>query len=513
MRNRSQVVLPLNLEICIPKDDPVFKMVEICEQLDYTELYRAYLRSWRKINPETLFELLVFGYMNRKYSARQIEEACRTDIRFMWILQGEPVPDHSTIARFQNEKLTGVIEDLFYQLVEKLHEAGEVGFRNIFVDGTKIEANAGRYTFVWKKAVEKHNAGLDAKVEKVMPVLRERYGFSNEASVSAVYESLLRQAQWNQMSFAKGAGHRKTQLQKDIETLEEYFSKKEEYENHLQICGNRSSYSKTDTDATFMRMKEDHMKNGQLKAGYNIQIGVESEYIVGVGAFSNRTDVQTLIPFLNRIKMHTQRKVEQVIADAGYESKENYLYLKENGQKSFIKPQNYEISKTRKYKSNPYRVENMTYDKENDSYICPNGDVLHFAYSRTERTSSGYEAESRYYRNESCEGCPHYGKCHNSERGFREIRITPQFVENRKESLANILTDEGVLLRKNRSIQVEGVFGILKQDYNFRRFLVRGKRRIETQFFLLAFAFNVEKLKNRQKSGRCGQDLFPLKAV
>ena len=255
------------------------------------------------------------------------------------------------------------------------------------------------------------------------------------------------------------------------------------------------------------------MKNGQLKAGYNIQIGVESEYIVGVGAFSNRTDVQTLIPFLNRIKRHTQRKVEQVIADAGYESKENYLYLKENGQKSFIKPQNYEISKTRKYKSNPYRVENMTYDKENDSYICPNGDVLHFAYSRTERTSSGYEAESRYYRNESCEGCPHYGRCHNSERGFREIRITPQFVENRKESLANILTDEGVLLRKNRSIQVEGVFGILKQDYNFRRFLVRGKRRIETQFFLLAFAFNVEKLKNRQKSGRCGQDLFPLKAV
>ena len=354
---------------------------------------------------------------------------------------------------------------------------------------------------------------MDAKVEKVMPVLRERYGFSNEASVSAVYESLLRQAQWNQMSFAKGAGHRKTQLQKDIETLEEYFSKKGEYENHLQICGNRSSYSKTDTDATFMRMKEDHMKNGQLKAGYNIQIGVESEYIVGVGAFSNRTDVQTLIPFLNRIKMHTQRKVEQVIADAGYESKENYLYLKENGQKSFIKPQNYEISKTRKYKSNPYRVENMTCDKENDSYICPNGDVLHFAYSRTERTSSGYEVESRYYRNESCEGCPHYGKCHKSERGFREIRITPQFVENRKESLANILTDEGVLLRKNRSIQVEGVFGILKQDYNFRRFLVRGKRRIETQFFLLAFAFNVEKLKNRQKSGRCGQDLFPLKAV
>ena len=513
MRNRNQVVLPLNLEISIPKEDSVFKLLEICEQLDYTQLYRAYLRSWRKNNPQTLFEVLVFGYMNRKYSARQIEEACRTDIRFMWILRGEPVPDHSTIARFQNEKLTEAIEDLFYQLVEKLHEAGEVGFRNIFVDGTKIEANANRYTFVWKKAVEKYNAKLDAKFEKVLPVVRERYGFTSEASVSAIYESLLRQAEWIQMSFAKGTGRRKTQLQKDIEMLEEYFYKKEEYEKHLQICGKRSSYSKTDTDATFMRMKEDHMKNGQLKAGYNIQIGVESEYIVGVGAFSNRTDVQTLIPFLNRIKSHTQRKVEQVIADAGYESKENYLYLKENGQKSFIKPQNYEISKTRKYKSNPYRVENMTYDKYNDSYLCPNGEILHFSYSKTERTPSGYEVETRCYRNENCKGCPHYGKCHKSERGYREIKITPQFVENRKESLANILTDEGVLLRMNRSIQVEGVFGILKHDYNFRRFLTRGKRRIETQFFLLAFAFNVEKLKNKQKSGRFGQDLFPLKAL
>lgn len=513
MRNRNQVVLPVNLGICIPKEDSVFKLVEICEQLDYTELYRSYLRAWRKVAPETLFELLVFGYMNRKYSARQIEEACRTDIRFMWILQGEPVPDHSTIARFQNGKLTEAIEDLFYQLVEKLYEAGEVGFHNVFVDGTKIEANANRYTFVWKKAVEKHNAKLDAKMEKILSVLRERYGFSDETTASELYEVLLRQAQWIQLTFAKGAGHRKTQLQKDIETLEESFSKKEEYETHLRICGNRSSYSKTDTDATFMRMKEDRMKNGQLKAGYNIQIGVESEYIVGVGAFSNRTDVQTLIPFLKRMKNHTHRKVEQVVADAGYESKENYLYLKENGQKSFIKPQNYEISKTRKYKANPYSVENMTYDKENDCYLCPNGDVLRFAYSRTERTPAGYEVESRYYRNESCKGCPCYGKCHRSERGYREIKVTPQFVENRKESLANIVSDEGVLLRMNRSIQVEGVFGILKQDYNFRRFLTRGKKNIETQFFLLSFAFNVEKLKNKQKSGRFGQDLFPLKVV
>ena len=255
------------------------------------------------------------------------------------------------------------------------------------------------------------------------------------------------------------------------------------------------------------------MKNGQLKAGYNIQIGVESEYIIGMGSFTNRTDVQTLIPFLNRIRSHTGRIIAQVIADAGYESKENYLYLKENGQKSFIKPVNYEIGKTKQYRSNPYRVENMIYDKEKDCYICANGDILHFAYSHTEHTAAGYETEARFYRNECCTGCRHFGICHKSERGFREIKVTPTFVENRKESLDNILSDEGILLRMNRSIQVEGVFGILKQDYGFRRFLTRGKKQIETQFFLLAFAFNVEKWKNRQNNGRFGQSSFPLKAV
>lgn len=114
--DRNQVVLPLNLEIKIPNNDPVYRMVEICEELDYTALKNEYLRVQRKHNPETLFMILVFGYMCRLYSSREIENACRTDIRFMWILQNEPVPDHSTIARFQNERLTPVIEDLFYQL-------------------------------------------------------------------------------------------------------------------------------------------------------------------------------------------------------------------------------------------------------------------------------------------------------------------------------------------------------------------------------------------------------------
>ena len=508
MRDKSQVVLPLNLGICIPKGDLVFKVAEICEKLDYTKLFATYVRAWRKVNPVTMFEILVFAYMNRIFTSREIESACRTDIRFMWLLGGEPAPSASTIVRFTRGHLAEVIEDLFYQFVAKLCEMGEVKFKNLFVDGTKIEAYANKYTFVWKKAVEKNLTKLDRKIETVLLVIAERYGFTSEVPLDECHEALVRQAQWLNLEFAIGKGHHKTQLQRDIETLEGFLSKKAEYASHLGKFGNRNSYSKTDVDATFMHMKEDHMRNGQLKPGYNIQIGVESEYIVGVGSFSNRTDVNTLIPFLNRIQSHTHRKFERIIADAGYESSENYLYLEENGQECYIKPQNYEISKTRRYKADPYSVENMAYDPKKDEYTCPDGRKLKFRRESKKTTENGYVVATRYYSNDKCGRCPHKNKCHRSQKGYRTIRVNQVLSEYRPQVLDALTSETGVLLRMNRSIQVEGVFGVLKEDYGFRRFLTRGRVNIETQFFLLAFAFNIEKLSNRTKKGRLGLDLF-----
>ena len=512
MREKNQVVLPLNLGICIPEGDFVFKVAEICEGLDYTELFQRYLRTWRKTNPITIFEVIVFGYMEHLYSGREIAKACKTDIRFMWLLNGEPAPSHATISRFQEEKLAGAIEGLFYQFVEKLYEMGEVKFKNLFVDGTKIEAYANKYTFVWKKAVEKRLENLNKKIEAVLPTIAERYGMNPSASIEECREALVLQAQWINLSFAVGKGKHKTQLQRDIEILEDFLDKKKEYYSHLGKFGNRNSFSKTDTDATFMHMKEDYMKNGQLKPGYNIQIGVESEYIVGVGSFSNRSDVGTLIPFLNRIRSHTNRTFENIVADAGYESSENYLYLEENGQNCFIKPQNYEISKKRSYKANPYTVENMEYNAKKDEYTCPNGRKLKLKRESAKTTENGYTISTKYYSNDRCGRCPHRDKCHKSKSGYRTVKVNQVILEHRPKTLEALTSEKGTLLRMNRSIQVEGVFGVLKEDYGFRRFLTRGKKNVETQFFLLAFALNIEKLCNREKKGRIGLDLFPLNA-
>lgn len=508
---RNQLFLPLNFEALIDENDPVWKLVEICDDLDYSQLNKEYLRHWRAIDPVVMFEILVFAYINGIYSSRDIEHACKTDIRFMWLLQGQSAPDHSTFARFQNEKLVDVIEDLFFQLIGKLHELGEISFRNIFIDGTKIEANANRYTFVWAKSVEKNLQKLNAKINSELPELCRKYALSESASLVDVVDFIVKARDLLGIEFVYGKGKRKSDLQRDYDHIYEYLERINRYHENLDILGSRKSYSKTDLDATFMRMKEDHMKNGQLKPAYNVQIGVESEYIVGVDLFPNPTDTTTLIPFLKRLALNTGRKYENIIADAGYASEENYTYLEDNQQKAYIKPADYEIRKTRKYKQNIYRVENLNYDEIGDYFVCPNGKKLNHVYDSKRKTQNGYETIKSYYICENCEDCFHREKCYKGKYENRKIVFSKKMARQKAEATERITTEEGIILRINRSIQVEGAFGVVKQDCDFRRFLTRGKPKAKTQFFLLAFAFDIKKLWNRTLGKRLGVDLFKKK--
>ena len=260
-------------------------------------------------------------------------------------------------------------------------------------------------------------------------------------------------------------------------------------------------------------MKEDHMRNGQLKPAYNVQIGVESEYIVGVSLFPNPTDTTTLIPFLERLRKNTGRKYDNVIADAGYASEENYTYLEKNRQNAYIKPADYEIRKTRKYKQNIYRVENLSYDEIGDFFTCPNGKKLNHAYDSKRKTQNGYELVKSHYICESCEGCSHRKKCYKGKYENRKVEFSKTMAQQKAKATKRITTEEGILLRVNRSIQVEGAFGVLKQDRDFRRFFVRSKVKTETQIFLLAFAFNIKKLWNRTFDKRLGLELFEKEAA
>ena len=253
-----------------------------------------------------------------------------------------------------------------------------------------------------------------------------------------------------------------------------------------------------------MHMKEDHMKNGQLKPAYNVQIGVEGEYIVGIDISSERSDQLTFIPFLDKLEKNLNKKYKSITADAGYESEENYTYLENNNQKAFIKPQTYEKSKTKKFKNDISKRENMQYNEEEDYYICAAGKKLFNKGTRNKTSKSNFKSIVHIYESKSCLGCEYKSKC-TKAKGNKLLYVSKNFVRLRKDSIENISTKEGILLRVNRSIQVEGAFGVIKQDYGFRRFLMRGNIKVRIEVLLMAFAYNVNKLHNKTMQKRNGK--------
>jgi len=503
----------------IPEDDSVRLLSHILEGLDYSKLYKAYSSIGRNfaIEPKILFKVLTYAYMNNIYSSRAIERACRRDINFMWLLQGYKAPDHSTISRFRSKYLASCLESLFYQLVKKLKDINEIEYENIFIDGTKIEANANRYTFVWRKAINKNSIKLLSKLELLMAKINNEFicNFKIDkenmiTSIESVLEFLSELRFSKDINFVYGKGKRKTNIQKYIEELESYRVRQENYEKCNKVFENRNSFSKTDNDATFMHMKDDHMRNSQLKPGYNVQIGVESEYITAVGIFQDRNDTTTLIPFLNNIEENFNIKYKNVIADSGYESEENYLSLESKNQKYYIKPQTYEKWKKRSFKNDISKRENMTYDQANDEYTCHNGKKLKVTGVMKRKSVTGYESEVTMYECEECNNCKYKNKC-TKAKGNRKMQVSKKFIEKRQISYENIITEQGIRLRINRSIQVEGAFGVLKNDYKFNRFLTRGKNNVQNEFILLCFGYNINKLHSKIQTERCGKHLHNIK--
>ena len=503
----------MDMEIKIPMDDPVRLLSAQLEELDYRELYRAYSSEGRKsvAEPRIIFEVLVHGYMCTIYSTRKLEEACHKRVDFMWLLQGEPVPDYSTFARFRSGRTKDAVENLFYQFVLKLEEIGETEHDEVFIDGTKIESAANRYSFVWRKTTEKHLERVKEQVRQEFAsreicgnVTLKKLRFLVAADKSACEKA--------NINFVHGIGRRKTPKQHAWEKLNDLLSKWEDYEKKLFTIGNtRNSYSKTDPDATFMHMKEDHMRNGQLKPGYNVQIAVNSEYITGVAAFSNRTDSGTLQPFLRHLQRKHKKKYKAITTDAGYESLDNYLYLEENGQTSFIKPINYEVQKTKKYKAQIGRRENMQYNDLEDCYICADGRKLHFRRESTQLDKQSRFQTTAFYRCESCADCQHRQACCKAKDDApKEIKVSTELLRLSQQSQENITTPQGILLRVNRSIQVEGAFGILKNDRKFKRFLMRGRTNISTELYLLCLAFDVKKLWAKCNTARLKTHLFSV---
>jgi transposase len=519
----------MDTEIFIPSDNPVRLLSAIMEEMDYSKLMATYSRIGRiEYSPRLLMKIMVYGYMRKIYSSRQLEAACRENINFMYLLEGNRPPDHNTIARFRRNHLSLVADEMLAQLTQLLMGMGEISFAksSLFIDGTKIEACANRYQFVWKKSVSKNRDKLQERMQKELSDLLEKAGVRwhipgeriEVHHLKKLRKRLYRQADEQGLKWATGKGHRKHPLQKALEKVNEWLEREKQYNRDVHICGDRNSYCKTDHDATFMRMKEDHMRNGQLKPGYNVNVATVSEYIVGNYISCDRSDVQTFIPFMKKL---SDLPIERVTVDAGYESEENYRYAEEHEQMSlFVKPSNHETRKKRKYRTDISRRENMGYCAETDTYTCAQGKQIVPVCVRASKSASGYPIETTIYECSGCSGCPLKEKCIRAgssktplEERSKRLYVSKYFQQQREKMEEKINTEEGIRLRVNRSIQAEGVFAFIKEDMDFRRFMLRGTIHVAAEWMLLSFAYNFWKLHHKIQNGRLGDHLKNPKAA
>ena len=501
------VLFPQRIDKDIAEEDPVRLVSGIVESLDLSSFRKLYKERGRSpYDPKMLLKVIIYAYMNNIYSCRKIERSLKRDVHFIW-LAGYEQPDFITINRFRN-RVKHEINNVFTQLVLLLNAKGLVTLDVEYIDGTKIESKANKYTFVWRKTVEKNRAKLLEKIRVLLSQVDDAIAQdkAEEEAVSFTPETLteiateLRDALAEQPASKSKEGKKALrQKQKQVRHLEEMADKLSEYNSHLETLGERNSYSKTDKEATFMRMKEDAMNNGQTKPGYNLQTGTENQFITDFGFFPNPTDTLTMIPFLSSFSMRYDRQPKEVCADAGYGSEENYAYMEANGTEAYVKYNYFHKEQKRAFKNDIFRIENLYYNQDEDYFVCPMGQHMTRAGTRHDKTGSGYRTESAVYREQRCEGCPLRWGCYKKKRGDREIEVNHRLMEYKRKARERLTSERGQEHRSRRPIEPEAVFGQMKYNMQYKRFRHFGKDKVTMDFAFFAIAFDIKKMAAKRR--------------
>lgn len=468
------------------------------DRIDLTPVYSRYSETGASsYHPRMLLKILVYGYLENCFSSRKLEKAIRENIIFMW-LAGMQHPDHHTINRFRSDRLKEVIGDIFSQVVMLLHEEGLLDIKEVFTDGTKIEANANRYTFVWGKAIKNNRERISKQLKDLWEyagsVAAEELGTEEPDFVNPSAEQVARTVDKINQAL-EGKPVDKKVKQKLHYAKKNWPAKLEEYTQKEAILGDRNSYSKTDPEATFMRMKEDHMKNGQLKPAYNLQLSTHGQFVVNYSLHSNPTDTLTLKPHLQLYHDRYGFYPSTCTADAGYGSEENYCFLEGNHIEAFVKYNHFhsELQQESKPKKVHGLLDNLHYDPVKDRYICPMGQPMEPSGESTRLTSTGFRQHYQHYRAKNCTHCPLAAACKPAT-GGKVLKVNIRLNKLKEKAKERLTTELGIRKRKQRATDVEPVFGHLKHNKGRGRFMLRGKKKVEIETGLLAIAHNLAKM-------------------
>ena len=497
------LLFPQRIDRDIPKDDPVRILKSVIESLDLSGFKKLYHERGRSpYHPKMMLMVILYSYMNNVYSCRKIEKLLYRDIYYIW-LSGYQRPDFATINRFRN-RVKNEIRHIFTLLVLILVEKGFVTLEVEYLDGTKIESKANKYTFVWRKSVERNREKLLEKIRVLLQQINEQMAQDKAADVdpleltpqtlceiSKEFKEALGSAPEAKTKEEKAAQRGKNKMFKE---LERHGEKLAEYNSRLEQMEGRNSISKTDPSATFMRMKEDAMCNGQTKPGYNLQISSENQFITDFALFPNPTDTLTFIPFLGSFPGRYGRFPKRVVADSGYGSEENYRFMDEAGIEGFVKYNRFHLEHRPRYKPDTFHPDSLYYNEEGDYYICPMGQRMSRTGTLQTRTEGGYISQSACYRAIRCKGCPLRCLCYKAKANQRTIRVNHRLNSYKRKACELLTSEEGIKERGRRCIEPEAVFGQMKSNMAYRRFRHMGKDKVVMDFTFFAIAFNIKKL-------------------
>lgn len=496
-------LFPPSIEELIPADHPVRVVNGVIEQLNLDLLTSEYNKEGKpSYHPGMMLKVMVYAYMDNTYSSRKIEKAMRENINYMW-LSARQVADHNTIARFRSKRLKTIFKDIFKQVVMLLADEGLITLKEVFTDGTKIESAAGRYTFVWGNAIKTRKEKMARQLEEMwqyaQSVADEEDRDPTPPDFSKIDKKKVEQAARKINKILKDNPRAGTKHKAKVHYIEKVFPENlDKYQKQEGILAGRNSYSKTDPDATFMRMKEDHMLNGQLKPGYNVQISSESQYVIHYSLHQQTNDIHTLKPHLETYEHLYGSLPEELTADAGYGSEENYEYLEQKEITGYVKYNTFDKEeqtykgKRKKKPGEDFHRDNLYYNAQEDFYVCPMGQRMGKVFERTQRTKSGYSQVSSVYRAQNCQGCPLRGVCHKSA-GERTVQRNHSLERHKRIIRKRLISQEGEKKRKKRTADVEPVFSHIKSNRNFKRFTHRGIKKAELEFGLHALAHNLRK--------------------
>ncbi|MDR1198125.1 MAG: IS1182 family transposase [Prevotellaceae bacterium] len=495
------LLFPVSLDDKISQDSPVRLISKIVDKLDITAVLDTYIGGGTTgYHPRMLLKVLFYAYMNNIYSCRKISGQLQENIHYMW-LSGSQTPDFRTVNNFRSLHLKDTVHDLFTQVVTLLVEMGYLSIQTVYVDGTKLESRANRYTFVWRKTVERNKAKLEEKIRSILKLIEEGIAADNQPDDDPPIpvdskELMKRIAEINSKNLDREAQRAVKELQN------KHLPKLEEYEGHLEIMGVRNSYSKTDENATFMRMKDDHLQNGQLKPAYNLQIGTEHQFIVHYDLFPNAGDTLTLRPLMQKWKERYGRMPEKLCADAGYGSEANYGFMEEEHIEAYVKYNYYDMEKRKSFRENISVSQNLYYNEKEDYFVCPMGQHMKHAERTVRINERGCESTIDIYQAERCEGCPLRGACHKAS-GNRQIEINHKLRYYKRQAAERLASVEGIAHMKKRSIEPEAVFGQMKYNRQYSRFRHFGKDTVKMDFAIFAIAFNLGKM-TKKRSDKTG---------